>query len=195
MTKVIYISGVHGSGKTTIINKLAAKIQDAGLSVFTFPEMSYIQENIPIKTIEFQMWFKKQIDVREYAINGILSSNSVDYILADRHPMDIDVYTSHLLNKDVESYTMRRRDEEKFLDYNFDSKRQHFLIKCSFPIIKERLKQRSEFYRSQWSETEESYIKGIMHKFSQVNNIINLQVIENNKELEKAVDEIMRLIY
>lgn len=195
MTKVIYISGVHGAGKTTIINKLAAKIQNAGLSVFTFPEMSYIQENIPIKTIAFQMWFKKQIQVREQAIKGIFNSGVVDYILVDRHSIDIDIYTNHILEKDMQKDLVKQRDQEMILNYDYDFNKLHFIIRSDYQIIKERLQNRSEFYREQWNETEEKYIKDIMKRFDQVEQTFRIPVIENNNKIDKTIDEIMRLIY
>ena len=76
MTDIFTFSGVHGSGKTTIINHIANRLTNIGESVFVLNEFPYIPE-VPIGTMDFQAWYQSAMRQRNKVVK-LLSKRSFD---------------------------------------------------------------------------------------------------------------------
>jgi len=181
-TEVVYISGVHGVGKSTVITHLARRLEKGGSSVYVFPEMSY-RPDIPIGTLEFQIWFKKQIVIREILIDALLVNNSFDYILLDRHLIDIDIYTSRLTTDVLYDDTSLRVDAKIYI---LDAKVSE--------IIKRIQSRNGEEFREEWNEGDTEYISYIAGAFLNLAKTFRYEVIENNS-VEETTQKIMEMIY
>ena len=108
MTHIFTFSGVHGSGKTTIINSLANRLTNIGKSVFVMQEFPFIP-NIPIGTMDFQAWYQTAMEQRNKVVKAL--HDMFDIILLDRHTLDVDVYTARLRNSTVETVDIEEEVE------------------------------------------------------------------------------------
>jgi len=170
VTKVVYISGVHGSGKSTVITHLARRLENSGGSVYVFPEMSY-RPDIPIETLEFQIWFKKQILIREILIDTLLENNSFDYILLDRHLIDIDIYTSRLIEEDLYIKNKQRVDAKIYI------------LDADVETLIKRIRSRNDEFREKWNEEDTEIAKSYRYK------------VISNLSIDDTVQLIMEMIY
>lgn len=198
MTWIVYFSGVHGSGKTTIRTSVTQRLQKAGMSVYAFPEFSYIPD-IPIGTPEFQLWYRTQLRIRQELIQYLVNTKYFDIILVDRHAVDEKVYA-------------KRLGGQQYVSYKLEPKSIHIFI--SRPInrivksLEERMKLEDQAHRRKWDETNYNYLKAIDDDFAQLyekiknpNSILavpstiidNIQTL-NNTNLDKAISETLRII-
>lgn len=198
MTWIVYFSGVHGSGKTTIRTSVTQRLQKAGMSVYAFPEFSSIPD-IPIGTPEFQLWYRTQLRIRQELIQYLVNTKYFDIILVDRHAVDEKVYA-------------KRLGGQQYVSYKLEPKSIHIFI--SRPInrivksLEERMKLEDQAHRRKWDETNYNYLKAIDDDFAQLyekiknpNSILavpstiidNIQTL-NNTNLDKAISETLRII-
>lgn len=201
MTQVIYFSGVHGAGKTTVIRKVAQRLQKAGLSVFVFDEFTFIPD-IPIGTSEFQLWYNKQMTVRNELIAYLLSHNSresVDYILCDRHFYDYFLYSIVVNdlafdNNDILYDFIRKKTP--LLEHSF-----FVTLNRSTSNILDSIHERmeTETHRKEWKENDKTYLNKIQTLFSDTfDHVIHPNIPQscfiNNRNLIDTVDIVMRNI-
>ena len=186
MTKVIALSGVHGVGKSTVARKLAQRLESAGQSVYVFPEMSYVP-NIEVGTIEFQIWFKKQIIARDFMVEALIDENIFDYIIMDRLIVDIDIYTSRLL------YHSTPKDIP-FPDVEYEDSMMLFVLDADVDIILNRIKFRGR--DNKWGELDRGYVMKIKEAFEIFADIYMYRLWKvDNVNLEDTVQKIMEVIY
>lgn len=188
MTDIFTFSGVHGSGKTTVINSVANRLTKTGKSVFVLNEFPFIPD-IPIGTMDFQVWYKNSMNKRGEVVKKL--DGMFDIILLDRHPLDVDVYTSRLLHKEVENYsyiyiegmvTGNRVGLRTGLPYVMeDGYNTMFLLERPRRElqISLRLRRMKETHRKEWNEEDDEYLKYIIETFRlyKLNN--NVIFIEN----------------
>ncbi len=190
MTKIIYISGVHGVGKTTVLDFVAGKLEACGNSVYVFPEMSY-KPMIKIGTVEFQIWFKKQIIAREPMIDALMAENTFDYILLDRHLYDVDIYTARILG-------------ELDIEIDLERGRKYFLLTASKVTLEMRLNSRNDEFRDEWNENDLQYLDDIRGMFELIINDYNKSLYTKPKitvidttalSAEAVANKIMEMLY
>jgi len=184
MTLVVYISGRHGAGKSTLKTLVAQSLKRSGLSVYVLSEFNIVPD-MPIGSMEFQLNYQKEMEVRESIIGFLKQKNNIDVILCDRSPHDVDIYTGNIdalldlsANQTVVDpsalYVLVDRDTDKIIEG-----------------IKERAKV--EGHRSDWKEEDLEYLENIGDLFNKhypMNVIVN-----NNGDIEEAVKIILKNIY
>lgn len=190
MTWVVYFSGVHGSGKTTIRSKVAQRLQKAGLSVYAFPEFSYIPD-IPMGTPEFQLWYRTQLRIRQELIQYLVNTKYFDIIIVDRHPVDEKIYA-------------KRLGGDQQIEYTLDNHSIHFFIHRSTSLIVSSLKKRNELedhrHRKDWNEIDINYLNTIKGDFLGIREGFGKdrympQLINDlNDDCEAPVNEALRII-
>ena len=189
MTLVIFLDGVHGVGKTTVKNEVAKRLQNAGLRVYSFPEMSYYPD-IEIGSLEFQLWFKNDIAIRDEAIKHLETTGLVDVILVDRHYSSIELYTEYV--KHGEEATV------KWMFDNLDLEPYHILIHLdrSNESIRASVKERIERepHRAEWNEDDDDYLYKIKNLFYSVRFSKWVKSIRADK-FEDTCDTVITLIY
>ncbi len=183
MSKVVFVSGVHGVGKSTVIQEVARRLEKAGQSVYVFPEMSYITD-IPIQTMEFQIWFKKQITARDFMVNELQKSNFFDYILVDRAWYDIDIYTNRL-----KGYT------DSYIGFSGQTyKRKYVLLTEEITPLLMRVQERNR--QMDWNEDDVRYLQDIVRMFNDFHDAHRDKVRKfKNINLNETVQRIMEWIY
>jgi len=198
-TKVVYISGAHGVGKDSIILDLARRLEKAGMSIWVFPEMPY-PPDIATGTMDFQVQYKRKMEVREEMIDILRNKGYFDYIICNRHPIDVDIYTSRINGMKVERHPTWIK---------YDGLEHRILITCPSTIVKDRLKTRlaDETWRENWNELDMKYFCDIQAGFKKMSSESwfapyfvydykpYFKEIENIGTIAKAVDQIMEWIY
>ncbi len=196
MTDIITFSGVHGGGKTTIINNIANRLTNIGKSVFVMQEFPYIP-NIPIGTMDFQAWYNGAMAQRTKVVRKI--DDMFDVILLDRHPLDVDVYTSRLLNEKVSSINIKKAIKRMHLMYKttgrWDTKIEWkkysmmFVLERPYEDLLTSLKIRreTEIHRKNWNEEDSEYLMHIINTFRYFKKNPNITFIEN-KDLDDTKD-------
>lgn len=197
----IYVSGCHGVGKTTVIHKIAQRLERSGFSVYVFPEMSY-RPNIKIGTIDFQLWFLKQIQFREKLMENI--DNTYDFIIFDRAELDVHVYTSRLMTLTEDGSADREGMAKVFNEilkkngydgHNNASERSvHVILTLEPDVLIERLAERDkvEDWRAEWSEKDINYIDDITYMFEHTKT--TAYTIPNT-DIENTIEFILGVSY
>ncbi len=197
MTTVVYFSGVHGSGKTTIRGKVTQRLQKAGMSVYAFPEFSYIPD-IPIGTPEFQLWYRTQLRIRQELIQYLVDTKYFDIVIVDRHPVDEKVYA-------------KRLGGDPHIEYFLSHNEVHIYVNRSIPAIVQslnnRLEEEGQEHRKDWNEIDEEYLKYINDEFVKLYkknanpvkkdaDYANLGQVHmlTNEDLERAVTGALEII-
>jgi predicted ATPase len=207
MTKLFSFSGVHGSGKTTVINDLANRLTNIGERVFVLQEFPYIP-NIQIGTIDFQAWYQNAMKQRNKVVDRLSRSSMegklFDVILLDRHPLDVDVYSSRLFDERIpkvnipqEVKTMHHAYKDsihRWVDYDavFLLERPIKDIIASLEIRREK-----EKHRKAWGEEDVEYLKYIIETFrifkeNPMTIFIDNKVLSDSKDL--VFDHVVRRI-
>jgi len=155
MTNVVYFSGVHGSGKTSIRNAVTQRLQKAGMSVYAFPEFSYIPD-IPIGTPEFQLWYRTQLRIRQELIQYLVNTKYFDIILVDRHPIDERIYAKRLGGNDDLEYELQDHEIQIFI---------HRPIHSIVASLASRMKEEGQEHRQEWDEDNKEYLEYINEEF------------------------------
>jgi len=199
-TKVVYISGAHGVGKDSIILTLARRLEKAGMSMWTFPEFPF-PPDIPTGSMDFQVKYKKVMEVREEMITHLQEKGYFDYIICNRHPIDVDVYTERINGDKVRKIITRNND-------------MRILITADDLVVNERLTARleRETWRTDWNELDIEYFNIIQNGFLALQNASKswfwsmfdvfdvedlnfFREVKNDGTIEEAVEKIMELIY
>ncbi len=207
MTKIFTFSGVHGSGKTTIINDMANRLTNIGERVFVLQEFPYIPD-IQIGTIDFQAWYQNAMRQRNKVVNrlsrGGLEGEIFDVILLDRHPLDVDVYSSRLFDERIPKVNIAKEVQEMHHAYkNVINKwikyAGMFLLERPIKDIITSLetRQKKEEHRKAWGEEDTSYLKYIIDTFRIFKENPNVIFIDNkvlNDTKDLVFDYIIRRI-
>ncbi len=198
MTDIITFSGVHGSGKTTIINDVANRLTNIGKRVFVLQEFPYIPD-ISIGTMDFQAWYYTAMEQRSLVVRRLMGM--FDVILLDRHPLDVDVYTSRLLDSRITPIDIQSKVQTMsrvYLDHEYDMIRHWkeytamFLLERPYEDLKEsiRLRQMAEGHRKDWNEDDGEYLMHIINTFRYFKENPNVTFIEN-----KVLDDTKDLVF
>ena len=165
MTTVLSFSGVHGAGKTTIIEALIQKmyVDNPKVRIFRMKEMSHIP---PFKagSPEFQMWYAKEMLMRGDLVIALLKQD-LDFIILDRLFIDVQVYNmAGKFGESVHDLTDSLADILSVINYNMNSMLLGFdfrpmMITRDLDLIIEGNKARAEIepHRKAWADTETDY--------------------------------------
>ncbi|KKN76640.1 hypothetical protein LCGC14_0368370 [marine sediment metagenome] len=207
MTKIFTFSGVHGSGKTTIINDIANRLTNIGERVFVLQEFPYIPD-IQIGTIDFQAWYQNAMRQRNKVVNrlsrGGLDGEIFDVILLDRHPLDVDVYSSRLFDERIPKVNIAKEVQEMHHAHKDSIYRQidyagMFLLERPIKDIIASLetRQKKEEHRKAWGEKDIEYLKYIIDTFRIFKENPNIIFIDNkvlNDTKDLVFDYVIRRI-
>lgn len=195
MTEVVTISGVHGSGKTTVLNAVANRLRDVGKNVWVINEFPYVP-NIKIGTMDFQAWYSGVMKQREKVVDSVRKLGIFDIILLDRHPLDVDVYTQRLHHPDVKVIDIPAAIQNMHL-FNFSSGNfqfQKMYLRC-FVLVREtddiiesiQERRKNETHRKEWNEEEREYIEEIQNWFKLFRSNEKVKLIKND-DLNETID-------
>lgn len=187
--KVVYFSGVHGSGKSTLRRNVGELLQSAGISVMQLPEFT-TRPTVAISTMQFQHGYKKQMTERELIIDDIVTRGNFEFILCDRSPHDVDMYTSTI----YEDLIL----DDVWLDSDYAMVRPkafYLLILRDLELIGNGIVKRNKFetYRDEWNENDKSYLYKINEAF--VDFYPKTHTVFNNEDIDKTIQEVLKVIY
>lgn len=193
-TKKVFFSGSHGSGKTSITKEIAKRLQKTGISVYVVPEMSF-PFIAPIGTIDFQLRYKRELEIRSEIINYIAEMGYFDFILCDRALIDVHVYTGRILMTRKVELT----DKVTYPEMVRGKNEKYFLLTCNPKEIKKRLDKRNQseanLHRVDWKETDIEYLKDIQNIFLLDTIKSSFDHIIENDKFEVTVDKILTYLY
>lgn len=193
MTELVTISGVHGSGKTTVLNAVANRLRNIGKNVWVINEFPYVPD-IKIGTMDFQAWYAGVMKQREEVVDAVKRLDIFDVILLDRHPLDVDVYTQRLHHPNVAVVNIPAAIQNM---HRF--KRQNYLVcfvlERDIDNIIESVKKRRqiETHRKEWNEEEREYIEEIQNWFKLFRSNDKVKLIKN-VDLYNTIDQVFEEI-
>ena len=179
-THLFTFSGVHGAGKTSVINDLANRLTSIGKRVFVLQEFPYVP-NIQIGTMEFQAWYQTAMQQRSAVVKKL--EWMFDVILLDRHPMDVDVYSARLRDSRVDEVVLEEDVKTMHQAYELDwywggsdndikmYRHKEYTAMFLFErpvdelVLSLQLRREKETHRKEWGEEKTSYLKEIIEKF------------------------------
>lgn len=188
MTKVIYLSGCHGSGKTSILKRLYDVLLGLNLSVIHLPEF-VIKPSAKIGTMKFQLEYQASMRNREQKIDEHIRTDDYDFVLADRSPLDVDIYTKNI----YKNFDLAEKSD--MMQYNKNPNKQYILIRRNINKIIEGIAKRLsvDTHRASWNETNVDYLKIIINLFD--NYYPKSNILYNDGTIEESVDRLLEIIY
>ncbi|WXG40109.1 MAG: deoxynucleoside kinase [Candidatus Freyarchaeum deiterrae] len=187
MKYVFALSGVHGSGKTTIYEILKKKCRN-----WTFfpdnintPRYPFGSKDKQI-ALRAELWFLEQMIRR----NEEIRSRTEGIVFCDRSPLCLLSYTYALCTSEdyqtIENLYKAVKWEETTVFYLEESPEQ--LIK--------QIRNREEKHPVEWNEIDRNYIEKVIEGYEKVFDKFNPNVIrvQNNREVNKTAQEIIEKI-
>lgn len=187
MKYVFTLSGVHGSGKTTIFRIIEKKRRDW----LFFPD-NIDSPRYPFgskdKQIAFraELWFLEQMIKRNEKIRRL----SEGVILCDRSPLCLLSYSYALCSNEdyqiIENLYRAVKWEETAI----------FYLEGNLEQIIKQIRNREEKHPPEWNETDRDYIEKVIEGYERVFEKFkpNLIRVQNNREVNKTVQEIIEKI-
>jgi thymidylate kinase len=205
-TKIIYFTGVHGAGKTTLVNELSEKLRGAGFLVKVMKEMDKPIE-APINTWDFQLAYAKQMKYRKFLVRWYANMRKYDFILVDRHPVDVYVYTNYLLS--TNDYLMlNSASSKKSFRERMSLADDEYLVYVNRSVsksvsgIEKRASGDTEYkeYRLQWDETNTEKIEFLQKEYTKYVKMIGdiyerVHSVFNGGKIEYAVNSVLTFIH
>ncbi|MEM3526649.1 MAG: deoxynucleoside kinase [Candidatus Jordarchaeaceae archaeon] len=187
MKYVFTLSGVHGSGKTTIYKILEKKCRNW---IF-FPD-NINTPRYPFgskdKQIAFraELWFLEQMIKRNEKIRSL----SEGIIFCDRSPLCLLSYSYALCTN--EDYQII---ENLYRAVKWEETATFYLEESPEQIIKQ-IENREEKHPKEWNETDREYIEKVIEGYEKVFEKFKPNVIriKNNGKVNEAVKEILEKI-
>ncbi len=193
-THVITFSGSQGSGKTTTIKNISNRLTAIGKKIYVLKEFPFIP-NIEMGTMDFQAWYKNSLRIRDEVVIALMEKQIFDVIFLDRHPIDVEIYTSQIIDERVSNETnllekiskMHIIGEDR---WQIDKYTAMFLLERPYEDIVKSIyeRQQIETHRKEWNEVEN--LKYIMETYRLYTNNPNIIFVEN-----KNIDETIELIF
>lgn len=210
MTQIVYFSGVHGTGKSTLIKELEERLIKSNLRVKTFPEFLEFPK-AKIGTMEFQMDYKAQMLKREneieYAYRGN-GGNNYEFIFCDRAMYDVDIYTANILgitdkkkfqqkfmSKEISMNIFKKHNYTYKRDFLYRANAKYYLIdRDVFKILKAlEHRNKNQMYRRKWNEEKREYVIKIKDLF--LNFFPFTKIIDNNHSVDNSIVQILADLY
>ena len=218
IVQTISFSGVHGAGKSTIIGELANHIlKEEKLVPYVFREMGYRPYVLKPATEEFQVFYNREMLIREGAIVSVHQRGIPDFILMDRIALDVKIYTAMtgILEGHITWYTAVKELSYDLLYYLRNTPLKpmtcNVVVAKSEDITKrnaERLNDEENKSRKNWKDTEQNleYVHQLNDLFyniwKQLMEVPELReadytinIIENNKPLDEVVKAITQEMF
>ncbi len=189
---IAYFEGVHGSGKTRIVNSLKKnkKLNKKFEKIIVYEEIT-VPENIKMGgSVKGELYFLNYY----HKVNKVLlnKNNNNTLFLIDRHPINIKIYgqvflelnkiTSHEYNKVMNKY---ENSFEKIAEGKI------FHLKASVETLKNRILKRNR--NKNWNETDWEYLRKVHEKYEEwckKNNIIITNT--DNKRISDVEKDIIK---
>lgn len=176
MQKIFFFSGVHGTGKTTIIHDLKKR---------------YLPTATILDFDQFQLYPKDLLEGQIYRIANYyqtIKNTHASLILADRSPIDCLIYseTLHEYEKKTgftKSHLNSVRNVFKMIPPDYYSNTYTVYFKLSLERTLKNIKQRQS--ESSQIMFNEDFINSLYHNFSnfyrQIEKIMNVVIFEDNE--------------
>jgi cytidylate kinase len=216
---IIFISGAHGSGKSSIGKALFEYFDAQGIHVYHLTEMPFLPTHKTPPSPEFQQLYHRFMRDRDGAIHGIINYGKCNVLICDRISLDVNIYDkndkwneadlqylSHELMYRLSTYTDhndRQFDPTNVYAYSFLIRRDAQKV---MKQLTERMLQKAHNARQDYEETNtlrwarlDQLFYHVWNKTSLMceqrianfNDNIDVEVIENKKTISDARDEIL----
>lgn len=164
---LIFLCGTHGVGKSTV-GKLLTQYYSKNYNAFYLREMQF-KPDLKAGTPDFQDWYWKQMNYRNSAIDGLLSSKiglQPDVLIVDRMRWDVAVYTHHKsfnINEAIEflahELVYETGDWSNYFKQKGDSTKLNVIVilinrEANYVMksLKTRMQEGDEIKRKEWDE-------------------------------------------
>jgi len=186
MNNVIYFSGSHGAGKTTLIKKLVEKE----------PELFVIHKKLELPKSEYPFERQKLRLARYYwdatAQDKFSKNNKNKVLFCDRSVTSSLVYVKSLY--ELGWLTEKQKDEcrmlyEELFHKNIKPKNIIFLNPSLEETIQNIKKRWKETGKKKWKEDNFEYLKTVKENFEELYKNNDLNILELNfMDLEKRIE-------
>lgn len=213
MTQIIRLSGVHGAGKTSIIEEYVKRLQkiDAEMNrtssnIFVLPSQSFRLNDVTLSDKKTDHMFMQGNIKRGLEMNMLKSDHYSTLILSDRSVVDAVIYRAYNEGKFDDEFTRKLAYEmvsQETLNGTLD-KVMNFLILRSEPDIKIGLEKRANTPERKASlEIDLKHASKIQHCFLEVWNIIrysypknisdHFPLLYNLHSIKESVDDLVNI--
>lgn len=198
MTLKIAITGVHGVGKSTVIqylvNKKLDKLKELGFETIK----KYAEWGKPAfklgGTFEGQIWIMNQNIKRDKEVKQFLrkSKEKNTLLIFDRTPVDPFIYSKYFFG-DTPKYQIIEEmyNLQEWMDYDL-----MFLLTANPKTVQKRIIERDRATMKEWKEAEINYIEGILNLFyDYLKDRKNVFVINTEEQsVEETASMILNII-
>ncbi len=180
---IIYISGVHGIGKTTLINNI--RISEPLIKVL----------NIDYSRSYGKPGYKSQLIRQEKYFQVLKALNNINQtIIMDRAPESLLIYNyAHYESGNINKQELRElvKNYEKQARI-INTKGVRILLKAPISLIKENIIKRGR--SKELKEDDEVFLNSTLKYYKKIFKPDKEIIINNKQEYKKAVMEVERII-
>ncbi len=195
MKNVVYFSGSHGSGKSTLIKKLAEK--DSAFSIYKKLELPQKFQDIPrryhVRMIRYYL--------QAHYLNKLSKENPDKILLCDRCAYDNLAYMTGFLYFrwiSKEEFQNEKRLHDFLVTENLKPKNIIYLNPPLDEVINNIKKRWKETGKKKWREDNFQYLEAVRKGFEKVYseadaNILKIRYMDLEKRVKESLDWIKNL--
>ncbi|MBI2662918.1 AAA family ATPase [Candidatus Woesearchaeota archaeon] len=191
MNKIIYFSGCHGSGKTTLINELVKRNPDKFIKFVKIPvpKSEDLHERIKVRLVRYYLQPFYQQEMSE--------NNPSKYVLGDRCIIDSKAYLLGFL--EIGWINKKEFDEFSSIEKSLFNGNYPKNIVFVNPTLEEaiaNIKNRWKHSRKKYREEDFGYLEATINGFRKLYSdkpVLRLEVMDLDKRVELCNDWITNL--
>lgn len=201
---IIYLEGVHGSGKTEVMGYISKNYDN--ILKEKYEKINYISEAKPPKDITYggsflgELWFLNHyVNINE----RLLNSRENEIFLVDRHPLNILLYGKVFVEKfkrgkkgfNEEKYSLLRGFYNKLLNKIAGGK--IIFLYADYENLKGRIIKRKRETKKEWNEDDWEYLHLIKEEYDiwyELNKENVIKINTSNLSLKQVAEKIISIV-
>ncbi len=184
MNNLFFISGPHGGGKTTLLDKLS--LADSRILI---PELETTTPKFHTDPLERMILKICQRPIENYETLEIAEKNPDKIIIGNRCIYDAEVYTKAYFNIkwiiEKDKYDLETLNKTIYLAFPERIRSpKAIILNPPFETVKQRLENRWLKKEKKWNEDNLDYLKAACEEYRKYKNNPNVIYIENNSDAD-----------